>query len=245
MVSAERLIKKFRPPASLRQLIHGRLRGEPVAALDGVSLTVERGEAFGLMGPNGAGKSTLLRILAGLVAPDGGHASVDGLDCARGGPRLGAKVGYLAADERGLTQALSPRELVAFYGALHGLRRAAALRRADELMEEVGLTAVARRPIGELSTGMRRRAGLARALLGTPVLLLLDEPTRGLDPTGALALRAQLRAALGRGVAMVMATHDLAEAQSLCRRVAVMAEGRFVAVETAEQAGARLLRAEA
>ncbi len=215
MVVAEGLIEKFRPPASLRQLVHGRLRGEPVAALEGVSFAVEPGEAFGLMGPNGAGKSTLLRIFAGLVAPDGGHARVAGLDCARGGPLLGAKVGYLAADERGLTLALSPRELVAFFGALHGLARRAALQRADELMDEVGLSAVARRPIGELSTGMRRRTGLARALLGAPSLLLLDEPTRGLDPAGALALRAQLQAALRRGVVLVLATHDVAEAQSL------------------------------
>jgi ABC-2 type transport system ATP-binding protein len=149
-------------------------------------------------------------------------------------------VGYLAADERGLVGPLAPREYLAFFGALHGWPRSEALARADALVEKLGLTAVARRPLDELSTGMRRRTGLCRALLGAPSLLLLDEPTRGLDPAAAAALRRQLAEAAVKGTAIVLATHDLEEARGLCRRVAVIASGRLLTVDEPEVAARKL-----
>jgi ABC-2 type transport system ATP-binding protein len=234
------LHKTFRPPASLRLLLRLQLRGAPVVALDGVDLTVEPGEIFGLMGPNGAGKSTLLRILAGLVTPSSGTAAVCGLDAAAGGPALARKVGYVAGDERGIVPQLSPREYLAFFAALHGHRRRAALAQADALVSKMGLDTVAERPLGQLSTGMRRRVALGRALIGAPEVLLLDEPTRGVDPAGAQALRAHLTSAAAGGCAVVLATHDIEEARVLCARVAVIAAGRFVAVEEPGRAAARL-----
>jgi ABC-2 type transport system ATP-binding protein len=243
LVTAVGLHKSFRPPASARALLSGRLRGAPVVALDGVDLDVAPGEIFGLMGPNGAGKSTLLRILCGLVAPSAGHATVCGLDTAAGGAALAAAVGYVAADERGLRPSLSPREYLAFFAALHGYARRAALAHADALIERTGLAEVGGRPLGELSTGMHRRTALARALLAAPRVLLLDEPTRGVDPGYAASLRVQLAAAAAGGLAVVLATHDLDEARTLCRRVGVMARGRFVAVEDPGAAAARLVGA--
>jgi ABC-2 type transport system ATP-binding protein len=233
--------KTFRPPASVRLLLGGKLRGAPVVALDGIDVDVARGEAVGLMGANGAGKSTLLRILAGLIVPTAGTVNVCGLDASRGGSALARKVGYVAADERGLSHYLSAREQLAWLASLHGYRRAEALRVVGALVEQMGMTPYADRPLRELSTGMRRRASLARGLLGAPEVLLLDEPTRGVDPAGSMALHEHLRAALRRGCAIVIATHDRDEARSVCARVAVLDEARLLALEPPELAVQRLV----
>ena len=178
--------KTFRPPATLPAALCADGCAVPTGwwRSTGVDLTVRTwGKRWGLMGPNGAGKSTLLRILAGLLLPSSGHAKgAGGLSAATERSALARQVGYVAADERGLPPWLSPRELLAFYAALYGYRRRAALARADMLLDEVGLGAHATRPLRELSTGMRRRTALARGLLGSPRVLLLDEPTRGVDP---------------------------------------------------------------
>ncbi|HZS37920.1 MAG TPA: heme ABC exporter ATP-binding protein CcmA [Polyangia bacterium] len=240
MIRARGVRKSFRPAASASQLMRFRLRGAPVVALDGVDLDAAAGEIVGLMGPNGAGKSTLLRILAGLLVPSSGAVTVAGEDATRGTVELKRKIGYVAAEERGLTPHLSPREHLAFYGALYGLGRRAALERADELLEKVGASAVARRPLRELSTGQRRRVALARGLLNAPAVLLLDEPTRGLDPAGADGLHTQLLALAAAGAAAIVATHDRDEARRLCTRVAVLESGRVIALESPDRAGARL-----
>jgi ABC-type multidrug transport system ATPase subunit len=237
MISAAGVSKTFRPAATARLLLSGRLRGEPVTALDDVTLDVGSGEVVGLMGENGAGKSTLLRIFAGLLVPSAGTVQVAGLDASRGGPELARKVGYVAADERGLTSSLTPRDLLSWYCALHGLERAEARTRTDELLDEMGMRAYGDRRIRELSTGMRRRVALARGLIGRPAVLLLDEPTRGVDPAGAAAFHQLLRAT---GCTIVIATHDRDEARELCTRVAVMSHARLVAVEPPDRAVGRL-----
>ena len=241
IIRAVGLKKTFRRPASLGLLLRGRLRGDAVVALAGVSLEVARGEAVGLMGPNGAGKSTLLRILAGLLLPSEGSAEVCGLDATRGGSALARKVGYVAADERGLTPQLSAREHLVWFAALHGLRRRAAEKRAGELLDRMALGPHSDKPMRELSTGMRRRTALARGLLGAPDVLILDEPTRGLDPAAAVAFHTQLRAILDGGCAMVMATHDRQEARTVCARVAVLDGARLVTIDTPDRAAARLV----
>ncbi len=233
--------KTFRRPANVQSLLRGRLRGAPFTALVDVSFTVARGEALGLMGPNGAGKSTILRILAGLLVPTAGEARVCGIDARDGGPALARAIGYVAADERGMQSSLSAREHLAFYAALYGLARPAALRRVGDLLERVGLASHARRPLRELSTGMRRRVALARALIGDPRVLLLDEPTRGVDPAGASALHAQLEGELREGRAVVIATHDRDEARALCARVAVLQAARLVALVAPDVAAAQLM----
>jgi ABC-2 type transport system ATP-binding protein len=243
VLRASGLSKTFRPPASVRLLLRGRLRGLPVTALDGVSLEVRAGEAVGLMGKNGAGKSTLLRLAAGILSPTSGRIEVGGLDARRGGAALARKVGYVAADERGLTLHLTPHQLLTWYAALYGHHRASALTVVGALLARLGLTEHAHRRLNELSTGMRRRTALARALLGTPEVLLLDEPTRGVDPAGAAALHRHLLAALDGGCALLLATHDRDEARTLCAKVAVLDRARVIAIEPPAEAAARLLKA--
>jgi ABC-2 type transport system ATP-binding protein len=221
VIHAEGVGKTFRPPLGARRAA--------VVALDGVSLDVARGEAVALMGANGAGKSTLLRIVAGLLRATAGRVTVCGLDAAAGGAALAHKIGYVAADERGVTAALTPREHLAFFAALYGMRRPAALARAEALLDTVGAAAYARRPMRELSTGLRRRVALARALVGAPEVLILDEPTRGLDPDGAAALHAHLRGVLDRGACALFATHDRAEAAALAQRTLRLDAGRALA----------------
>jgi ABC-2 type transport system ATP-binding protein len=239
-VEVSGVAKSFRPPATLRGLLGGRLRGAPVVALSDVSLEAAGGEALGLMGPNGAGKSTLLRILAGLVTPSAGTVRVCGADAARGGPALLRHIGWVAADERGLTPHLSPREHLRFFAALAGFDAAGARARVAELLALLGLEEVADRRLRELSTGMRRRALLGRALLGRPAVLLLDEPTRGVDPAGVAALHAHLLALRDAGTCLVLATHDRDEAELLCARVAVLDHARLLVIEAPAAAVARL-----
>jgi ABC-type multidrug transport system ATPase subunit len=237
LITVEHLKKTFRASATLRTLLSGRLRGAAVTALDDVSLTVERGEIVGLMGENGAGKSTLLRILTGLIIPDAGKVDVDGVDALHGGTALQRKVGFIAAEERGLTPTLTPRELLDWYAALHGFARRDARARVGELIEQMGLGEHADRRLRELSTGLRRRTALARGLLGRPSVLLLDEPTRGLDPAATRHFHDLVRATK---CSIVIATHDRDEARQLCARVAVLERARIVAIEAPARAVERL-----
>jgi heme ABC exporter ATP-binding subunit CcmA len=240
VISAHALAKVFQQRATVSTLLRGQLRGASFTALEDVELDVPRGEALGLMGPNGAGKSTLLRIFAGLLVPTRGTARIAGIDTRDGGTALARKIGYVAADERGLRSSLTPREHLAWYAALYGFARKEALVRVDALLDRVGLTPYARRPIRELSTGMRRRASLARALIADPEVLLLDEPTRGVDPAGADALHEHLHATLAEGRTLIVATHDREEVRALCRRVAVLDRGRIVGIEAPDLATTRL-----
>jgi ABC-2 type transport system ATP-binding protein len=232
--------KVFHPPADLKQLLGLSLRAAPVVALDAVELTVARGETLGLMGSNGAGKSTLLRVVAGLLLPSAGTVTVCGLDAAAEARAVRGKIGYVAADDRGLLRRLSPREQLAFYGALYGRSRREALARADELLAVVGLKEHAERRIGELSTGLCRRVALATGLVGAPEVLILDEPTRGVDPGAAAALRDRFAAIAQQGCAVLLATHDAAEAERLCAKVAILEHGRVSAIEAPALAVRRL-----
>ena len=181
------------------------------------------------MGPNGAGKSTLLRIFAGLIAADGGHAEIAGFDPAR--PRLDdrRRVSFVVGDERSFFWPLSGRENLRYFGALHGLTAPAAAARADDLLARVGLLPAAGRAFRTYSRGMRQRLALARGLLGAPDVLLLDEPTLGLDPLGARDLRRFLRDDTIRaaGRTALVGTNDPAEASALGDRILLLEEGRL------------------
>jgi ABC-2 type transport system ATP-binding protein len=199
----------------------------PNTALGGVDLTAPFGEVTALIGRNGAGKSTLIRIIATLVLPDEGHVLVDGHDVAAD-PNLARRhLGLALGEDRSFFWRLSGRRNLEFFAALHGLRAKAARTACDEVFEAVGLTSVADRRVDRYSTGMRSRLGIARALLGAPSVLLLDEPTRSLDPDSALEIQ-QLMASLARerNTAVVVATHDLHEAATLASQVLVMMDGR-------------------
>jgi ABC-2 type transport system ATP-binding protein len=205
-----------------------------VVALDGLDLDVERGEIVSLLGPNGAGKSTLLRILGTVVLPDQGTASVCGADVVANPAAARRQVGLMIGDEHSLYWRLSGKENLAFFAALHGFRRQQALRDAAELLDLVGLAEAADRPVRGYSSGMRARLSLARALLAAPPLLLLDEPTRSLDPLAAIEFREMaVRLTRGRQAGILLATHDLHEAAAVSDRIVVLAAGRVMLDEPA------------
>ena len=201
------------------------VRRRPVPALRGVTLRVGPGEIFGIMGPNGAGKTTLLRLLATLVPPSTGTATIGDADLIRDSGRVRQLVGLASGEDRGFYWRLTARENLEFFAGLVGMAPGAARRRADEVLDLVDLGSMGGQPVGEYSTGLRQRLSIARALLGAPRVLLLDEPTRSLDPLAASwALALMERLALG-GATVLMATHSLEEAQRLCHRVAFLVRG--------------------
>ena len=206
-----------------------RKRFGRVQALDGVDLSVAAGEIVALLGPNGAGKSTLLRILGTTVLPDAGTVRVAGIDVVTEPVSARRRVGLMIGDERSLYWRISGRRNLTFFAALHGIRRRAARERADDLLSAVGLAEAADRPVLGYSSGMRARLSLARALIARPPLLLLDEPTRSLDPVAGVRFR-ETAVALARddGTGILFATHDLHEAAAVADRVVVLAKGRVV-----------------
>jgi len=211
-------------------VVRGWVPGRPKAAVNalrGATLTVDHGTIHGVLGPNGSGKSTLLRVLATLVIADGGQARVNGLDVHRDERKVRRLIGFTTGEERSLYWRLTARQNLEFAATLYRLRRpAAAIAHALEL---VGLETEADRPVSGFSQGMSRRLGLARAILHEPPVLLLDEPTRSLDPTA----RAEFQGVLSnlrreKGVTTLLTTHDLGEAAVLCDAVSVLLHGRFV-----------------
>jgi ABC-2 type transport system ATP-binding protein len=229
-VSVEALGKVFRPPGGARDLLRGRLFRDPVPALVDVTFSVAPGEIVCLMGPNGAGKSTLARILGGLLTPSSGRATIAGHDAGVAPPALRRSVSYVVGDERSFHFGVSGRENLLFFAALHGLDVRAAARRAALLLERVGLAQAADRRYREYSRGMRQRLAVARGLLGEPSVLLLDEPTLGLDPVGARDLRVLLRDDMIRaaGRTAVVCSNDPVEARALADRVLFLERGRLI-----------------
>jgi ABC-2 type transport system ATP-binding protein len=209
-----------------------RKAAEPVRALSNVTCEVRPGEFFGLLGENGAGKTTLFKILATLVVPDSGSATVNGFDVVASPDRVREILAPVIADERSLNWRLTARENMRLFAALHDLRAGDAGRRIDELLALVNLTEAADRPVTGFSSGMKQRLLVARTLLSRPRVLLLDEPTRSLDPISARSFRRFLReeVAIAHGCTVLLATHNAEEAFELCDRVGVLNRGRLVAV---------------
>ncbi len=236
-VIIRRLRKSYHTHPSWRDLARLRFSGARLDVLRDVSLELQPGELFGLLGPNGAGKTTLLKILATLVTPDGGTVSVCGADVGSEPARVRRALGSAPPEERSLSWRLTGRENLELFGALHGLAAEEAARRAIELLALVGLDpAAADRMVGTFSSGMRQRLLIARSLVAGPRVLLLDEPTRSLDPMAARDLRRFIRETLcrERGLTVLLATHDPEEALRVCDRVGILHEGRLLAVGTAE-----------
>jgi len=208
---------------------HRSRRGE-VLANDGIDLTVGQGEVFGLLGPNGAGKSTLVRQLVGVLRPDAGQVTLLGHDITATPAAAARLVAYLAQDETALHE-LPVGVAIETTGRLRGLSRRAAGAARDGLLEELDLTAVATRPLSTLSGGQRRLAQVATALVGERPLLVLDEPTTGLDPVARRAVWDAL--ARRRATATVLlVTHNVLEAETVLDRVAVLDRGRVIASDT-------------
>jgi daunorubicin resistance ABC transporter ATP-binding subunit len=209
-----------------------------VTALNGVDLAVPPGRIAALLGPNGAGKTTLVRIVATLVRPDAGVIRVAGYDVVADPYAVRARIG-LTGQYAGLDEALSGRANLMLIGRLAGLRRQAARGRAAELTDRFDLAAAAGRPVGTYSGGMRRRADLAASLMARPSLLVLDEPTTGLDPAGRRQVWESLAALREEGTAMLLTTQYLEEAERLADLVHILDQGRMVASGTPAQLRAR------
>ena len=213
-------------------------KGE-VRALDGLNLSVEEGTVRGLLGPNGAGKTTAVKILTTLIKPTAGTATVAGLDVVRDDARvreiIGASGQYATIDEQ-----LTARENLVMIGRLFHLGDRRAKQRADELLEIFTLTAAANRPIKGFSGGMRRRADLAASLVNDPKILILDEPTTGLDPAARLALWNVIRERVDAGTTLLLTTQYLEEADQLAHQVSVIDHGRVIAEGTTDELKAQV-----
>ena len=216
---------------------YGRLQ-----ALDGLYLRVEPGEILGLIGPNGAGKTTTLRILAGLLAPDEGSVTIDGIDLLRSGREARHFIGYMPEDF-GLYNDLRVWEYLDFYADCFGIPGKERPALIGDLLELVDLTHKRNDFVDGLSRGMRQRLCLAHALIHDPAVLILDEPASGLDPRARVELREILRTLAGQGKSIVISSHILSELAEVCTTLAILHHGRLVAtgslVEIAEQAGGR------
>ncbi|MFC0041948.1 ATP-binding cassette domain-containing protein [Actinomadura rayongensis] len=208
-------------------------------ALRGLDLAVPAGTVCGVLGPNGAGKTTAVRILATLTAPDAGHARIAGLDVVADAARVRARIG-LAGQYAAVDAKLTGRGNLRMFGRLFHLPRAAARRRADELLERFGLTAAADRVVGGYSGGMRRRLDLAASLILRPDVLFLDEPTTGLDPRSRGAIWDAVRELAAGGATVLLTTQYLEEADRLADEVAVVDHGRVIATGTPDALKSRI-----
>ena len=208
-------------------------------ALRGVNLQVEEGTVYGLLGPNGAGKTTLVRILATLLEPDGGRATVAGYDVVRDAAHLRTVIG-LAGQYAAVDETLTGRENLELVGRLYHLPRTVWKRRAEDVLERFSLTDAADRPVKTYSGGMRRRLDLGASLVGRPSVLILDEPTTGLDPRTRLEVWGFIDNLVGEGMTVLLTTQYLEEADRLAHLIGVLDGGRMIAEGTADSLKDRL-----
>ncbi|MBT3482770.1 MAG: ABC transporter ATP-binding protein [Opitutales bacterium] len=214
-IAIKDLIKDFRIPGS-----DARLR-----AVDGLNLTIEREAIYGLLGPNGSGKSTTIKVLLGLLKASAGNCELFGTSSENASARI--RVGYLP-EAPYFQRFLTGRELLEYFGCLSGLKRAGANDRIDELLERVGLEDAGDRRVGSYSKGMLQRIGLAQALIADPDLLILDEPTAGVDPIGAADIASLITGLKAEGKTVLLCSHLLSQVEAICDRVAIMSRGRLL-----------------
>jgi ABC-2 type transport system ATP-binding protein len=233
-ISAEHLSKTYPVPFARLKRFLRRKSGTPTEALRDVSLEIREGEIFGLIGRNGAGKTTFAKIIATLVRPTSGAVSVRGFDSVRDDGRVRAQVGLASAEERSFYWRLTIEQNLLFFARLYGMDDRSARSRIRELVALFELEELARKRFGQLSTGNKQRVIAARAMLADPPVLLLDEPTRSLDPIAAAAMRATIRrlAAGSPPKTVLLTSHNLAEVEELCDRVAVISRGEIRALGT-------------
>lgn len=220
MIHVQELTKQFPLPG-----------GRDLTAVDRVSFSVGAGEVYGLLGPNGAGKTTTLRMLLGLLRPTSGFAAIGGFRSVDFPDEVKRRVGLVAANA-GLYQYLTPREMLLFFADLYGVNVAEAKEELARLVKLLGLADFLEQPCSTLSTGQRQRVNLARALIHRPPVMLLDEPTLGLDVLGTQVITEFIEHVRGEGKAVILCTHHLDEAERICTRFGLMHHGRIVAEGT-------------
>ncbi len=205
-----------------------------IRAVDGVSFRVERGEIYGLLGPNGAGKTTTLSMLSGLLDPDDGHIVVDGLDLSADPVEVKKRLGVVP-QETALYDDLTARENLRFWGGLYGLAGAKLSEAIESVLALVGLEGRSTEPVRRFSGGMKRRLNLALGMVHRPRVLLLDEPTVGIDPQARMNILDVVREVTRDGTTVLYTTHYLEEAESLCDRIGIMDHGKILAEGTLDQ----------
>jgi sodium transport system ATP-binding protein len=198
--------------------------GGLIHAVAGASFSCRAGEIYGLLGPNGAGKTTTLRCLATILMPTGGSATIAGHDLIHEPQAVRRNVGFLSATT-GLYGRLTPRETLRFFASLYDMSGSALERRVEQVLEMFQIGEYADRPADRLSTGMRQRVGLARAVVHDPPVLILDEPTTGLDPIVSLAVERAVQAMAAAGKCVLFSTHLLEQAEAICHRIGVIGAG--------------------
>ncbi len=217
--------------------------GETVA-VDSATFSIDRGEVVGFLGPNGAGKTTTMRLLTQYLEPDGGTISIDGLSIEDHPVELRRRIGYLP-ETNPLYRDMLAGEYITFMGRLRGMSAAEIRARTDDVVAQTGIEAVYYRPINQLSKGYRQRVGLAQAILSQPEILILDEPTEGLDPNQRVEIRSLIRD-VGTDRTVLLSTHVMQEVRKTCSRVVIINEGRIVADGSVDelvagQGGARVM----
>jgi len=217
----------------------GFLRGRrvPVEALRGVSFKSMWGEIYGLLGPNGAGKTTTVKIIVTLLIPDSGEARIAGFSSITEPSEVRKRIGVMLTVERGFFWKLTGRENLKYFGMLYGLEGSRLEARIEDVLEATGLKELGgdKRRFEDMSLGMRARLGLARALLRDPPVLVLDEPTLGLDPPSARHIRSLLRELARSGKAILLTTHNMYEAEEICDRIGIIVDGRIKVEGTPEE----------
>jgi len=211
-----------------------------VEAVRGISFAVRRGELFGLLGPNGAGKTTTIKMLITLLLPSEGEARVLGYDVVRDAREVRRRIGYVFGGDRGLYERLSARDNLRYFAELYSLTGKEQRARIDEVLELVGLAGRSEERVEGYSRGMRQRLHIARGLLHDPDVIFLDEPTIGVDPVGARELRTTIGGLISAGKTVLLTTHYMFEADVLCDRIAVIAQGRIVGEGTPAELKARV-----
>jgi ABC-2 type transport system ATP-binding protein len=247
-IEARQLVKKFpaRPgtgdkdtggipaPKPRRSLFAKKEPKAIFTAVNGVDLQIERGEIFGLLGPNGAGKSTTIRMLCTLLEPTSGTAIVNGFDIVRQANDVRRSLGTVLAGERSIYWKLTGRENLEYFAALYHIPAALAKKRVEELIERMEIKDRSNELVEKYSTGMRQRIAIAKALLARPPILLLDEPTLGLDPQAARRVRELIAELKQEGHTILLTTHYLEEADQLSDRIGIIDTGKVIALDTPE-----------
>ena len=225
------LKKNFVKDKRFSEFLFNPFKKEVITALDDVSLKVNKGEICGLLGPNGAGKTTLIKILATLIIPDSGKAYVNGHEIIKEENHVKDSIGLVHNDERSFFWRLTGRQNLEFFASLYRLKGKEAKTEANRVLEIVGLIDKADIRFDSYSTGMKRRMGIARGLLTNPDILLVDEPTSGVDPLSAIRIRRFLKEELVNKMkkTILLATHDLQEAQSICDKIVIIHKGKIKA----------------
>lgn len=213
---------------------------DSLTAVDGITLNISEGEIVALLGPNGAGKTTTVRMLSSILKPTNGFARVAGYDVVRDARRVRHIVGHLT-EFPGLYLRMRPLEYLDFFGALQGMSREARRKRAEELLDQFGLSDAYDRRLGQFSKGMRQKVALIRAMLHDPRVLFLDEPTSAMDPHSAKQVRDAIATLRGSGRTSVLCTHNLHEAETLADRIAIIRRGKLIALGTAAELKLELL----